>query len=254
MKLNKIKKYIYINKIFYSLKIIMKPLEKEIKQKNAKNLYEKINSESLKVTTEDNYDQISEKKPSKEKKSIKRKNQKIPVIEEKDNTKESKSLFCSNIKTFLKKYKLLLILSLILIIILAVILIYFMTKKNTKKVNRDIPSKSSGDYIPSEPEPEKEPKPDAESNTESEPINNFEPSVDDRETNYEPVTKIEKEFEILTKVGDLKSISVIQKVKEETKLNSEIIKSEIMSLLYLFYYIKMYNISLNVSIYILIKL
>ena len=39
--------------------------------------------------------------------------------------------------------------------------------------------------------------------------------------------KIEKEFNILTRVGDLKSISVIQRTKEETKLYSEIINNEV---------------------------
>ena len=123
---------------------------------------------------------------------------KIEVLEENDNPKEAKCLLFYKIKNFLKKHKLLSILSLILILILVIILIYFTTKKNNKNNNLDIPSKSSNDYIPSEPE--------------SKPIANF---------------GIEKEFDILTKVGDLKTISVIQKVKEETKLNSEIIKSQI---------------------------
>ena len=39
----------------------MKPLEKEIKKKNDKISYKKINSESLKVTTEDNYEQTTKK-------------------------------------------------------------------------------------------------------------------------------------------------------------------------------------------------
>ena len=38
----------------------MKPLEKEIKKKNDKTPYKKINSESLKVTTEDNYERTTE--------------------------------------------------------------------------------------------------------------------------------------------------------------------------------------------------
>ena len=111
----------------------MKPLEKELKRKNAKIFYKVINSESLRVTTEENYDQISKKNSAAEKKSIKRENKKIPVIEEKDNSKESKCLLFSNIKIFLKKHKLLSILSLITIIILVVILIYFMTKKKYQK-------------------------------------------------------------------------------------------------------------------------
>ena len=109
--------------------------------------------------------------------------------------------FFSTIKNFFKKYKLISILSLVLILILVIILIYFTKNKNSKSDNLDIPSTSFNDYIPSEPE--------------SKPVKNFE------------ALKIGKEFDILTKVGDLKSILVTQKVKEETKLNSEIIKSDI---------------------------
>ena len=38
---------------------------------------------------------------------------------------------------------------------------------------------------------------------------------------------IKKEFNVITKIGDLKRISVVQKSKEETKINSEIITNEI---------------------------
>ena len=189
----------------------MKPLEKEIKKKNDKISYKKINSERLKVTTEDNYERTTEKNTKTEKKSKKRKIKKKQIIEEKNFPKETKCLSFSKFKIFLNKHKILLILSLLVIIILVVILISLLTKKSTKKDNQDI---SSNTNIPSEPEP----NPNSESKPESEPIKNYEPSA---------ASKIEKEFEILTKVGDLKSISVVQKVKEETKLDSEIIKSEI---------------------------
>lgn len=47
----------------------MKPLEKEIKQKNDKNLYRNNKSGSIKVTAEDNYVQILEKNNVTEKKN-----------------------------------------------------------------------------------------------------------------------------------------------------------------------------------------
>ena len=138
----------------------MKPLEKKIRKKNDKILCKSINSENLKVTLEDNYNQISENNTATGKKSEKRKINKKPIIEEKEFPKETKCLIFSRIKTFLKEHKLLAILSLVVILILVAILIFFVNKKNTKKDNSDIPSKSSGAYIPSEPEQD----PNSESN------------------------------------------------------------------------------------------
>ena len=57
------------------------------------------------------------------------------------------------------------------------------------------------------------------------PENEYEPGPD-TET-FEEQAKIKKEFEILTKPGDLKQISVTQKSKEETKVNGQIITTEI---------------------------
>ena len=178
----------------------MKPLKKKHKNKNIKILDNNIHSESIKVTTEDNYDKISEQNFVDENKSEKRKIKKKPVIDEKENNKETKCFYFSKLKIFLSKHKLLSILALIVILIFVFILIYFLNKKINKKHNLDTPSRPSNIYIPSEPEP----NPD-----------------DDK------VAKIKKEFNITTKVGDLKKISVIQRAKEETKLNSEIIKNEI---------------------------
>ena len=111
----------------------MKPLEKEIKKKNDKISYKKINSERLKVTTEDNYERTTEKNTKTGKKSKKRKIKKKPVIEEKDFPKETKCLSFSKFKIFLNKHKILLILSLLVIIILVVILISLLTKKKYQK-------------------------------------------------------------------------------------------------------------------------
>ena len=44
---------------------------------------------------------------------------------------------------------------------------------------------------------------------------------------YESVAQIKKEFNILTKTGDLRQISIIQKTNEETKLNEELITNKI---------------------------
>ena len=178
----------------------MKPLKKKHKNKNIKILDNNIHSESIKVTTEDNYDKISEQNFVDENKSEKRKIKKKPVIDEKENNKETKCFYFSKLKIFLSKYKLLSILALIVILIFVFILIYFLNKKINKKHNLDTPSRPSNSYIPSEPEP----------------------NLDD-----DKLAKIRKEFNITTKVGDLKKISVIQRAKEETKLNSEIIKNEI---------------------------
>ena len=49
--------------------------------------------------------------------------------------------------------------------------------------------------------------------------------IDDRDDDQDP--KIKKEFEILTKPGDLKHINVIQKSKEETKMNDVTITNDI---------------------------
>ena len=131
----------------------MKPLKKEMKQNNIKNFSKSNKSESIKVTKEDNHVYISEKNLVTEKKQLKKRRiKKIEVLEENDNPKETKCLLLYKIKNFLKKHKLLSILSLILILILVIILIYFTTKKNNKNNNLDIPSKSSNGYIPSEPE------------------------------------------------------------------------------------------------------
>jgi len=55
----------------------MKPLKKEMKQKNSKNIKKSNKSESIKVTKEDNHVYISEKNLVTEKKKIEeKKNQK----------------------------------------------------------------------------------------------------------------------------------------------------------------------------------
>ena len=44
---------------------------------------------------------------------------------------------------------------------------------------------------------------------------------------YDVESPLKKEFNINTKLGDLRRISVVQKTKEETKINSEVFKNEI---------------------------
>ena len=110
----------------------------------------------------------------------------------------------TKIKKLLRKYKLIIVVSIIIIIILAVlsyfILNYFYKKnKNGKhkiKDDKNITQEAPGIY-----------------------------SHDS--DYYEYGAQIKKEFNILTKTGELKHISVIQKSNEETKLNSEFVTSKI---------------------------
>lgn len=110
----------------------------------------------------------------------------------------------TKIKKLLRKYKLIIVVSIIIIIILAV-LSYFVLNYFYKK-------NKNGKY-----------KIEDDKNITQETPGIYSPDSD----YYEYGAQIKKEFNILTKTGELKHISVIQKSNEETKLNAELITSKI---------------------------
>ena len=116
-----------------------------------------------------------------------------------------------------RKIKIAIIFSVIIFIAIIITIILVSRKKpknNTEIIqeqNNNTPYKSDQEL----------PKPDN-------PIENEPEQEDKNNIDINPsFQQIKKEFEILTKTGDLKRISVIQKSKEETKMNDNILISDI---------------------------
>jgi len=114
-----------------------------------------------------------------------------------EKNKNAKSFLCIKAEHIrkIKKYKIpiILIISIILILtVLIIVILHFLKKKKDKIIFEDINDVIQGGI--------------------EENINK---------------TRIKKEFDIITKPGDLKYVSLVQKTKEETKIDNKIITTEI---------------------------
>ena len=116
-----------------------------------------------------------------------------------------------NKKTKSKKCLLITIISIIVVIIIIGVVAYFFFKKISIKDKKDKEEKAGEEEEEEKEEEEKEEK--EETNIYKIPI----PSI--------PSQKV-KEFDIMTRPGDLKQISVVQKSKDATKINNKIIETE----------------------------
>ena len=152
-------------------------------------------------------EKTSETKETKEKKNKKRKKGEETKIEEKPEHESipSENEFGAK-KTCPCNRKTLWIIvgissAIVVLAVLAIIIVFVAMKPKTKKEGEVlIPGSNEINYEPNELNPEDE-------------------------------RPIQKEFEILTKPGELKQITVVQKSKEETKLNDVLIKSDIILVL-----------------------
>ena len=140
-------------------------------------------------------------------------NEKQKNNSKKQNNKKSQIIYQVEKKSFCKKYKILFICmgAFILILITMVIIIVFVLLK--KPVH---PAPSDDPLVDSPIDPPVPPDTDP-------PIDP--PVLPDIDPPVTPAIK--KEFEILTKTGDLRKISVVQKSKEKTRLNNQTFTSEI---------------------------
>ena len=147
---------------------------------------------------------IKEKKNLKQINNSKKQNNNSDNQKKLDTKNEKSQISC------FKKYKLLFIcigVFILLLIIMAIIIAFILIKK---------PTISDPTVDPQVDPPIDPPVPPVPPDTD--------PPIDP--PGPEPPA-IKKEFEILTKAGDLRKISVVQKSKEKTKLNNETFTSEI---------------------------
>ena len=143
------------------------------------------------------------KKRSRIQKNEGKKTEKNILITKKRREKTKPKKNClQSIKQFFRKYKLPIILisaSIIFLIVVLLIVLKIFSKK--KKENNNIINNDTQNI-------------DDDNNK-----NFIEPFIDG--------ANLRKEFNIITKIGDLKRVSVIQKSEEEVKMNKDIIKTEI---------------------------
>ena len=110
----------------------------------------------------------------------------------------------------------------IILIIVGVILVGILISVIIILLNRGKDNGGGGGIIIDEEEEKKEPEETEEKEDTIPPQTNPEPLPDDPDE-----SQIKKEFEINTKKGDLRRISIVQNSKEETKFNNEPIKTDI---------------------------
>ena len=170
-------------------------MNQKVKEKNFINFNNNIfNSEVQRVKTKEIDQEIELAKPRKKK--YEGKIEEKPKLEKNKSQNNNHSVNkCFLLLSFLKQHKKIFIpmaIIIVLIILIIVVLLFIFKNKNGKD---NLSQNETIMVIPTEP--------------------------DFKEY------KIKKEFDILTKTGDLRRISVTQISKEETKMNSEIILSKI---------------------------
>ena len=205
----------------------MSQISEQVKEGN--DMYN--NSEEDKTNKNKDVNDIIKDLPKVEKSKIKKIKEKPELDSEHTSTEpEIKKTRCSKgvlIGTILG-------LIVLAIIIVVVIVVISKSKKKddnsdqnngneNKKDNEDEDSNKDKDKDKDkdEDDQESESKPDPDPDPDPDPVPEPEPVVDPKPQ------QIKKEFEILTKPGDLKKIKVVQKSKEETKLNDTIISNDV---------------------------
>ena len=189
----------------------MKKKVKAKKDKSFQDISKSLNTEKIKVNLEEDLSKSESKYEKKKKKALEKVGKKEKIKEKKSiealeiskkDQGNKKYISISCIKSSFIKHKILYILSIISVIILIIALVVILkfvlkNKQNSKE--------------------EKEDK----------NIDNPKNDIQKNPIAYDVESPLKKEFNINTKLGDLRRISVVQKTKDETKINSKVFKNEI---------------------------